>query len=240
MYSEHVLGAIGFNPLSAAPERYLCKYIDIYLEMSIIMHMKNHSEKAKRILELAHHSGIVSTGEVRSRGLHHQYLRQLCKEGKLVRVGRGIYSLPDADVTIHHGLAQAAKAIPKGVICLLSALRFHQIGTQAPHEVWIAINRRAARPRASQPRMRIVRFSGKSLTEGVDGHNVEGVPVRIYNPAKTVADCFKYRNKIGLDVALEALREVIRGRRCTTDELWRYAKICRVTKIMRPYMEAIV
>ena len=92
----------------------------------------------------------------------------------------------------------------------------------------------------SHPRMRIVRFSGKSLTEGVDEHNVEGVPVRIYNPAKTVADCFKYRNKIGLDVALEALREVIRGRRCTTDELWRYAKICRVTKIMRPYMEAIV
>ena len=202
--------------------------------------MKKHSEKAKRILELAHHSGVVSTGEVRSEGIHHEYLRQLCTEGKLVREGRGIYSLPDADVTVHHGLAQASKAIPKGVICLLSALRFHEIGTQAPHEVWIAIDRRAARPRAKQPRMRIVRFSGKSLTEGIDGHNVEGVAVRIYNPAKTVADCFKYRNKIGLDVALEALREVIRERKCSTDELWRYAKICRVTKIMRPYMEAIV
>ena len=208
--------------------------------MSIIMHMKGHGDTTKQILELAHNSGVVSTGEVRSKGLHHQYLGQLCKEGKLIRVGRGLYSLRDADVTIHHGLVQAVKAIPKGAICLLSALRFHEIGTQAPHEVWIAIDRRAARPRARHPRMRIVRFSGKSLTEGVDEHNVEGVPVRIYNPAKTVADCFKYRNKVGMDVALEALREVIRGRRCTTDELWRYAKICRVTRIMRPYMEAIV
>ena len=204
------------------------------------MHMENYGDKTKQILELAHNSGVVSTGEVRSQGIHHEYLRQLCKESKLIRVGRGLYSLPDADVTVHHGLAQARKAIPKGVICLLSALRFHEIGTQAPHEVWVAIDRRAARPRAKYPRMRIVRFSGKSLSEGIDEHNVEGVRVRIYNPAKTVADCFKYRNKIGLDVALEALRETIRERRCTIDELWRYAKICRVTEIMRPYMEAIV
>lgn len=204
------------------------------------MHMESYSEKTKRILELAHESGIMSSAEVRSHGIHHEYLRQLCKEGKLMRVGRGLYSLPDADVTLHHGLAQALKAIPKGVICLLSALRFHEIGTQSPHEVWVAIDRRAARPRAKYPRMRIMRFSGKSLTEGIDKHIVEGVLVRIYNPAKTVADCFKYRNKIGLDVALEALREAIRERRCTNDELWRYAKICRVTRIMRPYMEAIV
>lgn len=204
------------------------------------MQMDDSSYKVNRILKLAHESGVVSTAEVRSQGIHHEYLRQLCKEGKLIRVGRGLYSLPDADVTVHHGLAQVRKAIPKGVICLLSALRFHEIGTQAPREVWVAIDRRAARPRAKYPRMRIVRFSGKSLTEGIDEHNVEGVLVRIYNIAKTVADCFKYRNKIGLDVALEALREAIRERRCTTDELWRYAKICRVTEIMRPYMEAIV
>jgi predicted transcriptional regulator of viral defense system len=204
------------------------------------MQMKKRSDKAKRILELARHSGVVSTGEVRSEEIHHEYLRQLCREGKLVREGRGLYSLPDADVTVHHGLAQASKAIPKGVICLLSALRFHEIGTQAPHEVWIAIDRRAARPRVERPRMRIVRFSGKALTEGIEERRVEGVPVKIYNPAKTVADCFKYRNKIGLDVALEALRDVIRERKSSTDELWRYAKICRVTKIIRPYMEAIL
>jgi predicted transcriptional regulator of viral defense system len=202
--------------------------------------MEDYGYQTKRILELAHESGVVSTADVRSQGIHHEYLRQLCKEGKIIRVGRGLYSLPDADVTVHHGLAQVRKAIPKGVICLLSALRFHEIGTQVPREVWVAIDRRAARPRARYPRMRIVRFSGKSLTEGIDEHNVEGVLVRIYNPAKTVADCFKYRNKIGLDVALEALREAIRERRCTIDELWQYAKICRVTEIMRPYMEAIV
>ena len=204
------------------------------------MQMENYGEKTKRLLKLARESGIVSSAEVRSQGIHHENLRQLCKEGKLMRVGRGLYSLPDADVTLHHGLAQALKAIPKGVICLLSALRFHEIGTEAPHEVWVAIDRRAARPRAKYPRMRIVRFSDKSLTEGIDEHNIEGVLVRIYNPAKTVADCFKYRNKIGLDVALEALREAIRERRCTIDELWRYAKICRVAEVMRPYMEAIV
>lgn len=202
--------------------------------------MKTHGDKAKRILELARNSGFVSAEGVRSQGIHHEYLRLLRAEGKLVRVSRGLYSLPDADVTVHHGLAQAVKAIPKGVICLLSALKFHEIGTQAPHEVWIAIDRRAARPRARRPRMRLVRFSGKALTEGIGEHNVEGVPVRIYNPAKTVADCFKYRNKIGLDIAIEALREAIRERRCSTDELWRYAKICRVAKIIRPYMEAIV
>jgi predicted transcriptional regulator of viral defense system len=202
--------------------------------------MKKHTDKAKRILELARHSGVVSTGEVRSEEIHHEYLRQLCREGKLVREGRGLYSLPDADVTVHHGLAQASKAIPKGVICLLSALRFHEIGTQVPHEVWIAIDRRAALPRVKRPKMRIVRFSGKALAEGIDEHSVEGLLVRIYNPAKTVADCFKYRNKIGLDVTLEALREVIRERNCTTDERWQYAKIRRMTKTMRPYMEAIV
>ncbi len=202
--------------------------------------MKKGNDKAKRILKLARHSGVVSTGEVRSEAIHHEYLRQLCAQGKLVRESRGLYTLPDADITVHHGLVQASKAIPKGVICLLSALRFHEIGTQAPHEVWMAIDRRAARPRVKHLRMRIVRFSGKALTEGIEERRVEGVAVRIYNPAKTVADCFKYRNKIGLDVALEALRDVIRGRKCSTDELWRYAKICRVANIMRPYMEAIL
>ena len=202
--------------------------------------MKISYDKKKQILELARNSGIVSTADVQSLGIHHEYLRQLCTEGKLERVGRGLYVLPDADVTAHHGLVQASKAVPKGVICLLSALRFHEIGTQVPHEVWIAIDRRAARPRIIYPKMHIVRFSAKALIEGIDEHNIEGILVKIYNPAKTVSDCFKYRNKIGLDVALEALREVIRRRKCKIEELWEYAKICRVTKVMRPYMEAIV
>lgn len=202
--------------------------------------MKNRGGKTERILQLARLSGVVSTAEVRAQGIHHEYLRRLCAKGELVRVGHGLYSLPNADVTAHHGLAQVAKAAPKGVICLLSSLRFHEIGTEAPHEVWMAIDRRAARPRITHPSTRIVRFSGKALTEGVEEHTIEGVRVSIYSPAKTVADCFKYRNKIGIDVALEALRDVLRGRKCSTDELWKYAKICRVTKSMRPYMEATV
>ena len=202
--------------------------------------MKNHKGKTGQILELARNAGVVSTADVRSHGIHHEYLRRMCARGELVRVGRGLYSLPGAEVTIHHGLVLAAKAVPRGVICLLSALRFHEIGTQAPHEVWIALDRRAARPRTRHYKTQIVRFSGKSLSEGIEEHNIEGVQVRIYDPAKTVADCFKYRNKIGLDVALEALREVLRGRKCSIDKLWKYAKICRVSNVMRPYMEAIV
>jgi len=202
--------------------------------------MKNYSNKEIQILKLARSSGVVSSKEVSALGIHHEYLRQMCSRGELVRVGRGLYSLPDADITIHHGLAQAGKTVPRGVVCLLSALRFHEIGTQEPHEVWIAIDRRAARPRAAHLRMRIVRFSGQALIEGIDEHIVEGVRVQIYNPAKTVADCFKYRNKIGLDVALEALREAINLRKCTIDELWSYAMVCRVAEVMRPYMEAIV
>jgi predicted transcriptional regulator of viral defense system len=199
-----------------------------------------HMDKNRKILSLARKTGVITLGDARSLGIHHEYLRRMCAEGLLVKIGRGLYSLPDADVTIHHGLAQATKAVPKGTVCLLSALRFHEIGTQAPYEVWMAIDRRAALPRIRQPKLRFVRFSGDALTAGVQEHTIEGVRVRIYEPAKTVADCFKYRNKIGLDVALEALREALRDRKCTVDELWRHAEICRVANVMRPYMEAMV
>jgi predicted transcriptional regulator of viral defense system len=204
------------------------------------MKASNGKRNEQSVLELARAAGVVRASEVRSLGVHPEYLRRLCARGELVRTDRGLYRLPDAEVTVHHGLAQAAKAIPRGVVCLLSALRFHEIGTQAPHEVWIAINRRAARPRVKQQKVRIVLFSGKALTEGVEEHTIEGVRVNVYSAAKTVADCFKYRNKIGLDVALEALRDVLHGRKCSTDKLWDYAKICRVTRTMRPYMEATI
>ena len=202
--------------------------------------MRKSGDKKDQILKFVRKSGIVSTGDVSSLGIHHEYLRQLCAEGLLVREDRGRYTLRTSKATPHHGLALAGTGIPRGVICLLSALRFHEIRTQGPREVWIAIDRRAARPRVKHPKIRIVRFSGKALAEGWDIHDIEGVPVRIYSPAKTVADCFKYRNKIGLDVALEALREALRGRECTIDELWRYAGICRVREVMRPYMVVVM
>lgn len=194
----------------------------------------------EQVLKLARNSGIISSSDVKALGIHTEYLRRLCAAGKLERISRGLYRFSGAEVTAHHELAKAGKIIRKGVICLLSALRFHEIGTQDPREVWVAIGRRTATPRNSHLRIHVVYFSGKALAEGIDEHIIEGVPVRIYNPAKTVADCFKYRNKIGMDVALEALREVLQERKSTADELWRYAKICRVTNIMRPYMEAII
>jgi len=167
------------------------------------------------------------------------YLQRLCEQGLLRRVGRGLYLSADAELTEHHTLAEACKRAPPGVICLLSALRFHELTTQAPFEIWMAIDKKAWRPRADWPVMRFVRFSGAALTEGIEEHRIEGVTVKVYAPAKTVADCFKYRNKIGLDVALEALRDCLRQRKCSNDDLWRYAKICRVGNVMKPYVEAV-
>ncbi len=197
------------------------------------------SAKAQKVLGLVREAGTAGLQDITAHGIHPEYVRRLYQEGLLVRRGRGLYSLPDAEITEHHTLAQACKRVPKAVICLLSALRFHDLTTQMPREVWMAINRQMRDPQGDYPPLRIVRFSGKALTEGVKEHTIEGVTARIYQPAKTVADCFKHRNKIGLDVALEALREGWREQRFTMDEIWRYAKICRVANVMRPYLEAL-
>jgi len=193
-----------------------------------------------RVLKLARRLQGVTAREVSAAGIHRQILTRLVAAGEIERIARGIYRLPGQSITESHGLSVASAAVPHGVVCLLSALQFHGIGTQLPSEVWIAIDRRARRPGLQYPPLRIVRSSGAALTEGVESHRIEGRPVRIYGVAKTLADCFKYRNKIGLDVGLEALREAWRARRFTMDELDRYARICRVQRVMRPYLEALV
>jgi predicted transcriptional regulator of viral defense system len=182
----------------------------------------------------------VTPRELAELGIHRQILTRLVAAGDLERVGRGLYHLPEQPITENHGIALAAAAVPQGVVCLLSALRLHDIGTQAPSEVWMALDRRAWRPAVEYPPVRIVRYSGEALTEGVVTRRMEGQTVRVYDVAKTIADCFKYRNKIGLDVALEALREAWRERRFRMDDLHRYAEICRVHRVMRPYLEALV
>jgi predicted transcriptional regulator of viral defense system len=202
--------------------------------------MQPEKTQKERVLDLVKRLGVVRTRDLSDRGLHHESLRRLCKDGVLIKTGRGLYELADADVTEHHSLALIGKKIPNAVVCLLSALQFHDIGTQSPSKVWIAIDRRAGKPKMDYPPVRIVRFTGHALDDGIETHSIEGITVKIYNPAKTVADCFKYRNKIGLDVALEALRECLREQRCTNDELWHYAKVCRVANVMRPYLEAVV
>ena len=200
--------------------------------------MTTTSTTTKQLLKLARQMGVLRVRDLTSRGIHPEYLRRLCRQGVLTRTGRGLYVAADAEISVHHGLAQAAKRVSHGVICLLSALQFHGLTTQSPREVWLALDRRAARPRVDYPPLRIVRFSGQALTGGIENHKIEGVQVRVYSPAKTVADCFKYRNKIGLDVALEALRDCRAQKKCGNDELWRHAKICRVANVMRPYLEA--
>jgi predicted transcriptional regulator of viral defense system len=192
------------------------------------------------ILEMARKSGMIRAFEIRRAGLHPEYLRNLCRDGRLIRSGRGLYALPDSDITQHHSLAEACKLVPHGIICLLSALSYHDIGTQNPHEVWMTIGRSKRKPTVEYPPIRTFRSSGPALIEGIEETEIEGVPVRIYSPSKTVADCFKYRNKVGIDVAVEALREGWRTRRLTVDELVRHARICRVLNVMQPYMEAIV
>jgi predicted transcriptional regulator of viral defense system len=161
------------------------------------------------------------------------------EKGEITRVGRGLYVARGSRPTEHHSFAQASKRVPHGVVCLLSALRFHDLTTQSPFQVWLAISDKARLPKTDMPPLRIVRFSQKPLSYGVQNHRIEGVNVHIFSPAKTVADCFKYRNKIGLDVALEALRECRRKRRATSDEIWQAAKVCRVANVIRPYLESL-
>lgn len=196
------------------------------------------STKQDRVLNFVKQQGMIRVRDALAQGIHPEYLRRLCDKGMLVKLSRGIYIPADQEISQHIGLAQVAKRVPQGVICLLSALQFHEIGTQSPFEIWIAISPREAKPRIVYPPVRVVRFSSQSLTEGVEEHQVEGVTIKVYNQAKTIADCFKYRNKTGLDVALEALKDCRQRKLCTTEQLWKYAKICRVSNVMKPYLEA--
>jgi len=201
--------------------------------------MMGEKTEEAAILELLQKRGAIRPRDLKEHGLSRQALARLHKKGLLDRPSRGLYVLKDADITEHHSLAEAAKLIPSGVVCLLSALRFHELTTQEPFEVWVAISHKGWKPDVSYPPLRFVRFSQKSLDFGVETHLVEAVKVRIYSAAKTVADCFKYRNKIGVDVAIEALRDCVANRKATMDELWAAAKVCRMTNVMRPYMEAV-
>jgi len=196
--------------------------------------------KSELVANTLRKTGILRAKDIEALGISREYLRKLHQQGIIKRIARGLYCLPDVEFSTNHGIAEACKRVPQGVICLLSALRFHDITTQAPFEVWMAINTKARKPKEpSHLPFRIVRFSGKALEAGVEKHQIEGVTVKVYNCAKTVADCFKYRNKIGLDVALEALREGWREQRFAMDKLWQYSKICRVANVMRPYLESL-
>lgn len=198
------------------------------------------SDTYQRILELAHTHGLIRPRDLAALGLPRVALTRLVRQGRLSRVGRGLYSLPNRPASEHNALTEFRRRHPRAIVCLLSALRFHNITTQSPFEVWIAIPNKARAPRMDYPPLRIVRFSDPLLTEGVDEHLIDSVPVRITGVARTVADCFKYRNKIGRDIALEALREAWSERRTGLEDLWHFAKLCRVANVMRPYLESLM
>jgi len=199
-----------------------------------------HETQTERALTLVRRHGALTAREAAGAGIHSQVLSRLVGDLRLERVARGHYRLPDAPVTEHHSLALVAGAAPDSVVCLLSAVAFHGVGTQVPAAVWIAVERRARKPALRWPPLRVVRFGGEAFSAGVEIHNVEGVSVKVYSLAKSVADLFKYRNKVGLDVALEVLREAWRSRQITVGELTRFGRICRVERVMRPYLEATV
>ncbi|WP_404309797.1 type IV toxin-antitoxin system AbiEi family antitoxin domain-containing protein [Neorhodopirellula lusitana] len=196
--------------------------------------------KKDRILSMFRESGVLRPRDLERAGISGVYLNKLHAEGILDRPSRGIYTLVDGEPSENHSIAQACKQIPRGTICLLSALRLHDLTTQSPFEVWLAIGEKSRLPKIDSPPLRIVRFSGDALSYGVVEQEIEGVAIRSYSPAKTVADCFKYRNKIGLDVAIEALRDCLTQRKATMDEIWEAAKVCRMSKVMRPYMESVM
>jgi predicted transcriptional regulator of viral defense system len=198
------------------------------------------TSKKLQVLELAEKYAVIRPTDVTAAGLPREYLSRLADEGRLICVGRGLYQTPGRETEGHISLLSVTRKVPNGVVALLSALSFHGFTTQHPHEIWIAIDRKARAPKIDYPTVRYLYMSGPALTEGVEQAEINGEVITVFNDAKTVADCFKYRNKIGLDVALEALREGWREKRFSMDDLAHYAAVCRVQNVMRPYMESLV
>ncbi len=199
----------------------------------------SHAPQERAVIQLAKRRPLLRARDLKEYELPTIVLSRLVAAGKLVRVARGVYRLPTGRISEHGSLAEVCLRVPRGVVCLLSALRVHGIGTQAPFEVWLALPNHFPNPRIDQPAVRVVRMSGQSLTDGIEPITIDGVKVPVFNLAKTVTDCFKYRNKIGLDVALEALRDGWSQGKLTMDALWHYADIDRVSNVMRPYLESL-
>jgi predicted transcriptional regulator of viral defense system len=183
---------------------------------------------------------LFRPSELERLGVSRHRLRGMVRRREVEQIARGLYRVTDAPLTEHETIAMVFVRIPKGVLCLLSALFFHDIGTQLPRKIWIAIDRKARKPRVTWPPVEVVRFSGALLHQGVETRLLQGVEVHVTSPARTVVDCFRYRNKIGLDVALEALKDVMRSRVTTIDEIDRAATECRMKTVMRPYLEILV
>ena len=195
--------------------------------------------QTQRVLALAGTRGMLRASQLQELGIARVVLSRLTASGQLERVGRGVYRLADAQGAEHESLATLAVKVPQAVFCLLTALQIHELTTQLPRQVWIAMPQGSHAPKMDYPPVKMVQFSGDAYTQGIEVVNADQVKLRVYGVAKTVADCFKHRNKIGLDVAIEALKEALAANKTTANDLWRFAKICRVANVMRPYLEAL-
>lgn len=204
------------------------------------LHKGVSMNRQQQILELAGKKGIIRAEDVEAAGISRNYLYRMHSEGLLSRIAVGLYTLPEAPLNENSSLAEVAKRLPKAVVSLISALSYHGITTQIPHQIWLTIPRGSWKPNVEYPPLNLTYVSDPAYSFGIQEHVMNGVAVKIYSPAKTVADCFKFRSKVGLDVAIEALREAWRSRKVTMDEMVIAAEIDRVSKIMRPYMEATV
>lgn len=196
--------------------------------------------KRQQVIDFMSKQTIVRPKDLVAVGLPKDYLYQLASEGVVEKLARGLYRLPESDISEWTSWVEAQRRVPKGVFCLMSALIFHQFTTQNPYELWIAIPNKAWRPEIDYPPVRYITMTGAALDEGIERHMIEGIELQVYNAAKTVADCFKFRRHVGLDVAIEALKEGWHLKKFTMDELMRYAEICRVKKVIQPYAESVV
>lgn len=223
-----------FVPAPVLQNVFSCCYLHTLCNNGFVA--KTHQNE---VLKLARKLGVLRPRDLQSVGVPRVYLKQLVERGELLKTGRGLYVVAGATLTENHSLAEAAKLSPKGVICLLSALRFHGLTTENPAEVWIAIPRGARPPKSGAPALRVVTLSGEMMTEGIKRQVIQGVSVPVYCVAKTVADCFRFRNRIGVNIAVEALRDAWRDKKATSEELWHHAKVCRVLNVMRPYFDSL-
>ncbi len=198
------------------------------------------TNKANQLKAAFQNASTLRSSDLEKFGISRSDIQEATRLGLIERQSRGLYTLPKADITENHALVQATKRTPNARICLLSALKFHDLTSQNPHEVWIAIGRKDRKPAYKSPPIHVVRFSGTASTEGIEQHIIEGTTIQIYSVAKTIVDLFRYRNKLGIDIAIEALREGWRTRRFTIAEINKIATACRAKAVMAPYLESVI
>jgi len=199
----------------------------------------HHDTQTQRVLALARQKGMLRSSDLAGVGAARIVLTRLTASGQLEKVGRGLYRLPDTQTSEHESLIAVAIKVPQAVFCLLTALQFHELTTQLPRQIWIAMPRGSHAPKIDYPPVKMVQFTGAAYAEGIELFERDQVMLKVYGVAKTIADCFKHRNKIGIDVALEALKDARAQKKVSANDLWRFAKICRVANVMRPYLEAL-